>query len=220
MGILMILILGLVAFVIALIIASNAHNRKVKMMRDAVDSQRYFNKTKSIEDTVALYCFAIDDSKQEIFCYSKNNEIRFKYKDIVDFEIQVDGITTMSNKSSNMGSSSAINVVINTIATSVTQEVSSIKVRITLRNSNIDVFDIECLALRVKTNDSRYKETYMKAQSIFDTLKLAMGKVKIEERSQNIMSDIEELKELSILKTQGLITEEEFAAMKAKIISR
>ena len=45
-------------------------------------------------------------------------------------------------------------------------------------------------------------------------------KVKIEERSQNIMSDIEELKELSILKTQGLITEEEFAAMKAKIISR
>ena len=119
-----------------------------------------------------------------------------------------------------MGSSGAINVVINTIATSVTQEVSSIKVRIILRNSNIDVFDIECLALRVKTNDSRYKETYMKAQSIFDTLKLAMGKVKIEERSQNIMSDIEELKELSILKTQGMITEEEFASMKAKIISR
>lgn len=45
-------------------------------------------------------------------------------------------------------------------------------------------------------------------------------KVKIEETSQNVMSDIEELKELSILKTQGMITEEEFAAMKAKIISR
>ena len=81
------------------------------------------------------------------------------------------------------------------------------------------MYDIECLALRVKTNDSRYKETYMKAQSIFDTLKFVVGNIK-PDVSQNFMSDIEELKELAALKTQGLITEEEFATMKAKIISR
>jgi hypothetical protein len=102
---------------------------------------------------------------------------------------------------------------------SMAQEVSSIKVRIILRNRNIDMYDIECLALRVKTNDSRYKETYMKAQSIFDTLKFVVGNVKTDVY-QGFMSDIEELKELAALKTQGLITEEEFAAMKAKIINR
>ena len=215
----MILILGLVVFVLNLIIATNIQNKKVKVMRDAAASQSYFNATKVLEDKIALYHFAIDDSKQEVYCYSKGNEIRFKYKDIVSFEIQVDGVTTMSNKPANMGSSGGINVVINTTSMSFTQVVSSIKVRVFLRNCNIDVYDIECLALRVKTNDSRYKETYMKAQSIFDTLKFVVGNIK-PDVSQNFMSDIEELKELAALKTQGLITEEEFAAMKAKIINR
>ena len=59
-----------------------------------------------------------------------------------------------------------------------------------------------------------------KTAIIFDTLKSVVGNVKTEGVSQNFMSDIEELKELAALKTQGLITEEEFAAMKAKVISR
>ncbi len=150
------------------------------------------------------------------------NEIRFKYKDIIDAEIQVDGITTMSARSSFKEGvlTGGVNVVINGAPIGMgKQEISSIKVRIILRNRNIDMYDIECLALRVKTNDSRYKETYMKAQSIFDTLKFVVGNIK-PDVSQNFMSDIEELKELAALKTQGLITEEEFAAMKAKVISR
>lgn len=149
MGLLMILILGLVVFVLNLIIATNIQNKKVKVMRDAAASQSYFNATKVIEDKLALYHFAIDDSEKEVYCYSKGNEIRFKYKDIVSFEIQVDGVTTMSNKPANMGSSGGINVVINTTSMSFTQVVSSIKVRVFLRNCNIDVYDIECLALRV-----------------------------------------------------------------------
>ena len=216
----MILILGLVVFVLNLIIATNIQNKKVKVMRDAAASQSYFNATKVIEDKLALYHFAIDDSEKEVYCYSKGNEIRFKYKDIVSFEIQVDGVTTMSNKPANMGSSGGINVVINTTSMSFTQVVSSIKVRVFLRNCNIDVYDIECLALRVKTNDSRYKETHMKAQAIFETLKFVKSRVEAEEMPYNFKSDIEELKELAVLKSQGLITEEEFAAMKAKIINR
>ena len=133
----MILILGLVALVLVLIIATSIQSKKVKVMRDAVDSQSYFNATKVLEDKIALYHFAIDDSKQEVYCYSKGNEIRFKYKDIVDFEIQVDGITTMSNQPTSKSSSEGINVVINTISMSMAQEVSSIKVRIILRNRNI-----------------------------------------------------------------------------------
>lgn len=214
------ILIGIVAFGLLLIVAGNSQNRKVSMMRDAVASQRYFNASKVIEDKLALYHFAIDASKQEVYCYSKGNEIRFKYKDIVDFEIQVDGITTMSNQPTSKSSSEGINVVINTISMSMAQEVSSIKVRIILRNRNIDMYDIECLALRVKTNDSRYKETYMKAQSIFDTLKFVKSRVEAEEMPYNFKSDIEELKELAVLKSQGLITEEEFAAMKAKIINR
>ena len=45
MGLLMILILGLVAFVLSLIIATNIQNKKVKVMRDAAASQSYFNAT-------------------------------------------------------------------------------------------------------------------------------------------------------------------------------
>lgn len=60
----------------------------------------------------------------------------------------------------------------------------------------------------------------MKAQAIFETLKFVKSRVEAEEMPYNFKSDIEELKELAVLKSQGLITEEEFAAMKAKIINR
>ncbi|MBR1955953.1 MAG: SHOCT domain-containing protein [Bacteroidales bacterium] len=69
-----------------------------------------------------------------------------------------------------------------------------------------------------------YKVIYKDARSMFDALKLAMDRVKQSEQTkpkhsaQN--SDIEELKALADLKNQGLITEEEFATMKAKIINK
>ena len=60
---------------------------------------------------------------------------------------------------------------------------------------------------------------------MFDILRLAMDKAKPVShisRSENLnsKSQIEELKELADLKKQGMITEEEFVAMKAKIINK
>ena len=67
-----------------------------------------------------------------------------------------------------------------------------------------------------------YKKTYGNAQAAFDVLRLIIDKKsKIQNAELNTnKSNIEELKELAELKQQGLITEEEFATMKAKIINK
>ena len=95
-----------------------------------------------------------------------------------------------------------------------------------LRNARVDSFDYVFLSGETEheTSSILYKVLYKDARSMFDALKLAMDKVKQSEQIKHIStipnSDIEELKALADLKNQGLITEEEFATMKAKIINK
>ena len=220
MKIWIILILVLIIIVLLLVIAKKEQDKKMELMKKAVTSQRYFNETKVIEDKLALFHFAMDEPKQEIYCYSQTNEIRFKYKDIIDTEVQIDGVAVMSSVLSVKGniSDGNVNILIGGMPIGI-DKISSIKVRVFLRNCSSDTYDIECLAFRVKSNDARYKETYIKAQSIFDALRSAMSKVGTEDLSYDTKSVVEELKELAILKSQGVVTEEEFAIIKARIMN-
>jgi hypothetical protein len=231
MEIWIVLIFGLIVVVISFVFASKDYKKNVKKMKDAIPSRDSFRKTREIEDKIALFYFATDDERQEVFCYSKSSKVRFKYNNIVEIEMLIDGDTTVSKKSASIGGAIAGGVLAGSIGavmggsamgkTISKREVSSIKIHILLRNCKCDVFDIECLPFKVKTDSSTYQESYRKAQRIFDTLKLAIDKVRTDvDVLQQASSDIEELKELAALKTQGLITEEEFATMKAKIINR
>lgn len=104
------------------------------------------------------------------------------------------------------------------------ESVSTIKVHILLRDSSVNSFDIICYDEfgALKTTELLYKKTYGNAQAAFDVLRLIIDKKsKIQNAELNTnKSNIEELKELAELKQQGLITEEEFATMKAKIINK
>ena len=105
--------------------------------------------------------------------------------------------------------------------------VKNLDVHILIRNSDVAGFSIKCLG-EVGANKSFpvYSQASENAQVIFDILRLAMDKVQIENNKHVKIetpaqkSNIEELKELAELKQQGLITDEEFATMKAKIISK
>ena len=74
----------------------------------------------------------------------------------------------------------------------------------------------------LKTTSDLYKKVYGHAQEIYDILRLAMNKISENHpvEPSKVTSDIDELKELVELKRQGIITEEEFVAMKTKIINR
>lgn len=163
--------------------------------------------------------------------------MRFHYKDIVAVEIQVDGDTTVSSKSASLGGALAGGVIAGGLGAVIggssmgkaksKKKVSSIKVHILLRHCSVDSFDISCMsdmATNVETSHPWYTEGYANAQKTYDALMLAMDMVKERTVQPQVIvqqkSSIEELKELAELKQQGLITEEEFAVMKAKILSK
>ena len=232
----------LIVFGLLLIITLSAlkvidSNNKIEEMRIAVSENSDFKASKVIEDKSALFHFAKNEEKQEVFCYSKSNKVRFHYRDIVAVEIQEDGVTTVSSKSASLGGAIAGGVITGGIVTVIggssmgktksKKKVSSIKVHILLRNCSVDSFDISCMcdmAANVKTSDPCYTKGYANAQKIYDALMLAMYMVKERTVQPQVIvlqkSSIEELKELAELKQQGLITEEEFATMKEKIINK
>lgn len=224
-------------FTILAIIGFKNQAEAKEEMRTAVSNTVDFTETKVIKDERCFYHFAVDEGRQEVLCYSKGLKVRFKYSDIVAAEIQVDGDTTVSNKSASLGGAIAGGLIAGGVGAVVggsslgkstsKKEVSSVNVHILIRNNAVDSIDIQCLSVvegKVKTDDIRYKYAYGNAQKIYDTVRLAMDKVKVEAPQPQVVvqqkSNIEELKELAELKQQGLITEEEFATMKAKLLSK
>ncbi len=224
------------AVLIVILIYALVSNANEKERREAaVSSRTDFTESKVVKDDSASFHFAVDENRQEVFCYSKGNTIRFKYQDIVTVEVKVDGDTVVSKKSASIGGALAGGLVAGGLGAVVggssmgksksNRKVTAVNVHILLRNSNVDSFDVQCLAFESKTDEMLYKTASKKAQAIFDILRIAMDKVQQDTQSAKIdtpatKSIIEELKELAELKQQGLITDEEFAAMKAKILSK
>ncbi len=208
--------------------SSNNQDAEAKKMNDALASLIDFNVTKSVTNGT-LFNFSIDEDKQEIFCYANSKHVRFKYSDIVIAEILIDGDVTVTNKSVSLGGALAGAFIGGKLGAVVagsslgnvtsTKQVSSIDVHILLRNNDVDSFDIPCLdplKAPVETNVSYYHSALSDAQKIFDMIRIAMDEIKCETA---LPAYIEELKELAELKKQGIITEEEFATLKAKIMT-
>lgn len=190
-----------------------------------------FTQTKIIKEPLVSLYFAVDEQRQEIYCKSEEKTIRFNYTDLVAAEIKVNNDTVVSKKSASIGGALAGGLIAGGLGAVVggtsmgksvsATEVSAVNVHILLRNSTVDSFDVKCLPLPMKTSSNVYARFYNHAQAIFDILRLAMDKVqKTEAQTQVPKSNIEELKELAELKKQGVITDEEFATMKAKIINK
>jgi hypothetical protein len=225
-----------VIFVVGLIAVMVANSNEKERRDAAVSARTDFTESKVVKDDHASFHFAVDESRQEVFCYSKGNTIRFKYQDIVTVEIKIDGDTVVSKKSASIGGALAGGLIAGGLGAVVggssmgnsksSRKVTAVNVHILLRDSNVDSFDVQCLAFESKSDEMWYKTASQNAQAIFDILRIAMDKVQMEAihsvkvETSAPKSSIEELKELAELKRQGLVTDEEFATMKAKILSK
>ena len=194
-----------------------------------------FEETKTISSDRALLYFAVDEKQQEIFCYSNGRKVRFRYKDLVAIELKIDDDVTVSDKSASAGGAFVGGLVAGGLGAVVggsamgnvvsKKEVSTVNIHILLRENIVQGFDIECLNTsgRVSVDNVLYKEACAKAQEIYDVLRLAIDTVEKSEQHNEPSSQksiVDELKELAELKKQGVITEDEFATMKAKIINK
>lgn len=246
MTVVLVILIAFIIFCIVMAIRSSANTpdnyitrleNEKKQLNDILNNNKSFNPTKVVTNEdyeLFTYYVGADDINGRIFCFSGSSGVFFNYTDIVTAEIVIDGKVTETKKSPSIGGTIVGGVVAGGIgaviggtnmATETTAEhVSTIKVHILLRNSSINNFDVVCYdgVGPIKTTNEFYKKIYRNAQDVFDILRLAMDKSLKETvvESSKETSSIEELKALADLKKQGLITEEEFATMKAKIINK
>ena len=219
--------------VISISLISNVSTAKVDLKSFLLEEEG-FEETKTISSDRALLYFAVDEKQQEIFCYSNGRKVRFRYKDLVAIELKIDDDVTVSDKSASVGGALVGGLIAGGLGAVVggsamgnvvsKKEVSTVNVHILLRDNTVQGFDIECLntSERVSVDDILYKEACAKAQEIYDVLRLAIDAVEksMQPQTSSLKSIVDELKELVELKQQGLLTDEEFSAMKAKILSK
>ena len=137
-----------VVFVGAIIAAMVANSNEKERRETAVSSRTDFTESKVVKDDSASFHFAVDEGRQEVFCYSKGNTIRFKYQDIVTVEVKVDGDTVVSKKSASIGGALAGGLIAGGLGAVVggssmgksksSRKVTAVNVHILLRNSNVD----------------------------------------------------------------------------------
>lgn len=227
----------LVGIIIMVIYAlKSAHNDKIKNQQDAellqnvLDEMNDFSPEKIIQNDFPVFYVALDDNKNEMFCFSNSIGVRFRYRDVICAEILIDDNVVETHKSASIGGAlvggmvaGSLGAVIggtNSGSSTSIKKVSSLKIHILLRNAQMDSFDIIAHeGFEADTSTKGYKELYDKVQSIYDMFRLAMDKAKTYRKNITNKTKIEELKELVQLKELGLITSEEFEIMKRKMIN-
>ena len=199
-----------------------------------------FGATKIIEGPLGQYKVKIDENNEKVAYISKNGSRVFSYDDIIKVELQENG-QTVSQKSTTRTIGGAIlggvlaggaGAIVGGLSGASTQrrKVTSIVVKVTLRDVADPTVNIVCFEnykLPPYSDDEGMQFFYAPALEIVDTLSVIIDLIDKRSNPQpataaqpnsNNLSD--EIAKLHGMLKDGIITEEEFAKMKERLINK
>lgn len=236
------IIIAVVVVIAIITIASvSKDNQKLEETVTAVASNESalsdFTATKTIEGPLSTYKVSIDEANEKVAYISKEGTKVFSFEDIISVELLESGVT-VSKKSTSRTIGGALvggvlaggaGMVVGGLSGSSRErrKVSSIIVKVTLRdvsNPSVNIVCFENYKLPPYSDDDGMYLFYGPAQEIVDTLNVIIDKVdgrstqaqKADTAPSNSLSD--EIAKLHKMLTDGIITEEEFAKMKEKLL--
>ena len=194
-------IIMIFVFAVAVIIASihwrKQTDRQEKAIEDAVSKRADFTETKALRGEVIpnLYYLGIDEKRRKAYYILDGFEVFFSFKDVVSAEI-------CENCAAPSGLLSSCPM--------------SMYVHVLLRDHPVPSFDITFYEISdIKHyNSSMYLHARDKAQELVDAFELMIDKASADSKQ---MSIVRQIKELSKLHEQGVLTDDEFSAMKRKL---
>lgn len=195
-----------------------------------------------------LYAFVLDNIGRKIYYIDMLHTNEASFEQIISVEILEDN-TLLSSKSTTRTVGGALlggalaggaGMVVGGLSGDSKQKkkVSKVTVKIKLRDYSTPTLLIPCFEAskltgreEIKTTDSLYgdlyKEEFQNAQKIADYISIIIDEVDRQERLQSQptqsstkeRSVADELSKLASLKSQGILSEEEFIAQKSKLLN-
>ncbi|NMB37053.1 MAG: hypothetical protein GX993_03295 [Bacteroidales bacterium] len=234
--------------VIAIILTVISNDKKKKereeAMSQAIETIPDFTPTMKITGVDNRFTFATDNEHQRIIYIVGLHKQIFNYEDIISVELIEDN-NVMLKKSTGRTIGGAIlggavagsvGAVVGGLSGSSKQQNlhSSVKVKILLRNNPVPSLEIACYDYRtmgvetkpVSDDHPLYRQGKNDAIRITDTLSVIIDAVDRAHNTKNkkispISGSIaDEIAKLAELKDKGILTENEFAAQKAKILNQ
>lgn len=236
-------IVGMAAFVIwAMTTGGKSRRRKKDAIELAVSERAGFLESKVFKKKGAYY-LSTDEGHRKVFYTNGDVTVLCGYGDIAAVQIIEDGRLTSSSGSlvralggsvigeavTGSGGGALAGAAMGALS-GVTKQ-STLNVHILLRDQAVSAIDICCYNnYGVRQPESvtyfEYKDGKALAQDIYDTFRLIIDKVEREQKKRAARGQesspeeaaVRQLREISELHEQGKLTDEEFSAMKRKII--
>ncbi|MDR2147323.1 MAG: SHOCT domain-containing protein [Tannerella sp.] len=236
--IVIIIIVAVLLFIVLSVVVQSVNDgldKKIELLNKKIAAKDDFSVSKQvIGPRVLSFIFAIDDINQKILYMTEKGEVVCSYSDIISVELLENG-NTKSKKSTSRTVGGAIvggvlaggaGAIIGGLSGGSTSEnmVSSLSVKILLRDIKTPYLLIPCFECTTSVGISEpiYKIGKQKADEIRDLVSIIIDKIdgKIENnKTTPVLSISDELLKLSELKMKGILTEEEFAVQKNKILN-
>lgn len=242
-----VIILGII-FIVSVVFGTMSNNEKKKERNENLDKATSalsgFNATITVNGVDNLYRFLVDNNGKKI-CYLNGAITKIiPFDKIISVELIEDG-TTISSKSTMRtvggtllggalgGGAGAIVGGLSGNSKNI-KRVKSVQVKIKVRDINNPSLLISCFEAATMTSNSdgikpdgiegyKYKQGLEHARKIADTISVIIDEVDKKTSSSNTSninaSVADELKKLADLKSQGILTQEEFDQQKAKLLS-
>lgn len=148
----------------------------------------------------------------------------YDFSDILDFEVLENGGSIMKGHAGSAIIGGLTFGVVGAIAggsrkKKVIQTCKSMNILITINNSSFPNVTIPLISSEVKTDSLTYKSATKWAQNITSILTVMQNQGKqIKSNESNNIDIAEQIKKLSDLKEQGILTEDEFTAKKKQLL--
>lgn len=226
-----------VAAVIIVVIQQSNIGKRKDNIRSIVASMQDFDPSITIDNSEGFFSFMIDETRKKILLvFSKNSETYLiNFDNVISVELMED-TNVMFSKSTmrTIGGGLAggllaggAGMVLGGLSgkNKGVKTVSKICVKLLIRNYSVPSFYLYCYnGTPIKTDSVERNFAIKEAMSIIDHVSVIIDQVdqsmkQIETLPQS-KSVAEELEKLAVLKEKGILTEEEFADQKKKLLAQ
>lgn len=232
-------LIGILAVVIALIvlgvmIQADMDKKKRAKLEAVIDSQEGFTATHKHIGADYLTGIAIDDSRRKVCLLRAPASVRiYSFDDILSCEVFEDG----ESLTKTVRSSQALGAVVGSLAfggvgaivgglsgsKKTVDKVSRIDLRVVVNDMQAPIHDVSFLNAETKKGGEVHKLVSQQARfwaGLFDVIiKNSRSQKEVPVPGGTRSAGVaEQIRELAKLRDEGILTEEEFAAQKAKIL--